>query len=69
MFLRKKIAVKYKHNKFTSYLLDLKKASIVLLNDIKLTENNFIYFRGKNFNPKKVLNKDDFYDLEYGKIK
>ena len=69
IFLRKKVAVKYKHNKFTSYLLDLKKASIILLNDIKLSKNNLIYFRGKNFNPKKVLNKDDFYDLEYGKIK
>lgn len=69
MFLKKKVTVKYKNNKFTSYLLDLKKASIFLLNDIKSSKNNLIYFRGKNVNPKKVLNKDDFYDLEYRKIK
>lgn len=64
MFLKKKIALIYKHNNYSSYILHLNKASKYLIQDIESSKNNLLYFRGTKSNPKKVLNKDDFYDLE-----
>ena len=68
MFLKKKIATSYKYKNFLCYKLDINKASIVLIKDLKDRKFKFINFIFKNKNPKKVMDINEVSKIEREEI-